>query len=165
MENFSDYIAVYKEELKKEDIQKAYEGLLKYVMYLKSYYSKTLSDRFFFGNVSPGYMDFTYFPFFNDYLRYEKLRFGVVLNHKKVRFELWLMGQNIEIQKIYWNLLKTSKWNKNQITMPKYSVLEVILVEYPNFDELDHLTAQIEERIILDTQEIIDYIKHSTTSK
>lgn len=165
MKNFSDYIAVYKEELKKEGIQKAYEGLVKYVMALKSHFSKKLSDQFFFGNTSPGYMDFTYFPFFNDFLRDEKLRFGIVLNHKKVRFELWLMGQNIETQKKYWNLLKTSQWNKDQTTMPKYSVLEVVLVEDPNFNELNNLTSKIEKEVILHTQEIIDYIKHSTTSK
>lgn len=165
MKNFSDYIAVYKEELKKEDIQRAYKGLLKYVMALKSNFSKKLSDKFYFGNISLGYMDFTYFPFFNDFLRDEKLRFGIVLNHKKVRFELWLMGQNVQIQKKYWNILKTSQWNKNQTTMPKYSVLEVVLVEDPHFNELDKLSSTIEKEAILHTQEIIAYIKHSTKSK
>ncbi len=165
MKNFSDYLAVYKEELQKGDIQKAYKELIQYVMTLKTYFSRNLSDRFFFGNISPGYMDFTYFSFFNDFLRYEKLRFGIVLNHKKLRFELWLMGQNIEIQKTYWDLLKTSHWNKNQTTMPKYSVLEVILVENPNFNELDNLTSKIEKEAILLTEEIIDYIKLFITSK
>lgn len=165
MKNFSDYIAVYKEQLQKEDIQKAYEGLVKYVMALKTHFSKRLSDEFLFGNISPGYMDFTYFPFFNDFLREQKLRFGIVLNHKKVRFELWLMGQNLEIQKNYWNLLKTSKWNKEQIAMPKYSVLEVILVENPDFSELDILTSKIEQEAIILVHEIIDYIKHSSTFK
>lgn len=165
MKNFSDSIAVYKEQLQKEDIQKAYEGLVKYVMALKTHFSKRLSDEFLFGNISPGYMDFTYFPFFNDFLREQKLRFGIVLNHKKVRFELWLMGQNLEIQKNYWNLLKTSKWNKEQIAMPKYSVLEVILVENPDFSELDILTSKIEQEAIILVHEIIDYIKHSSTFK
>ena len=165
MKNFSEYVAVYKEQLQKEDIQKAYEGLIKYVMVLKSHFSKELSDKFLFGNISPGYMDFTYFPFFNDFLREQKLRFGIVLNHKKVRFELWLMGQNIEIQRNYWNLLKTSQWNKEQIAMPKYSVLEVILVENPDFNELDILTSKIEQEAIILVHEIIDYIKHSSTSK
>lgn len=165
MKNFSEYVAVYKEQLQKEDIQKAYEGLIKYVMVLKSHFSKELSDKFLFGNISPGYMDFTYFPFFNDFLREQKLRFGIVLNHKKVRFELWLMGQNLEIQRNYWNLLKTSQWNKEQIAMPKYSVLEVILVENPDFNELDILTSKIEQEAIILVHEIIDYIKHSSTFK
>lgn len=63
MKNFNDYISAYKEQLQKEDIQKAYEGLVKYAMALKAHFSKRLSDEFLFGNISPGYMDFTYFPF------------------------------------------------------------------------------------------------------
>lgn len=165
MKNFSDYVTVYKEQLKKEDIQKAYTGLVKYVMVLKSHFTKKLSDTFLFGNISPGYMDFTYFPFFNDFLREQKLRFGIALNHKEMRFELWLMGQNIETQKQYWDLLKTTRWNKGQIAMPKYSVLEVVLVENPDFNNLDTLTSKIEKEAIILSEEIIDHIKHSTLTK
>ena len=41
-------------------------------------------------------------PFFNESLRSHKLRFGIVLNHEKLSFELRFMGQNVEIQKKYW---------------------------------------------------------------
>ena len=37
--------------------------------------------------------------FINEFLRERKLRFGIVLNHEKMKFELWLMGQNAGIQK------------------------------------------------------------------
>lgn len=139
----NDYVKIYKVQLEKGDIQIAYEHLLKYVMSLKAYFQNTQSDSFSFGNVSPGYMDFTYFPFFNDFLREKKLRFGIVLNHQQMRFELWLMGQNAETQSRYWELLKATKWNKNRTTMPRYSVLEATLVENPNFNDLDSLSATI----------------------
>ena len=67
------------------------------------------------------------FSFFNDYLRDKKLRFGIVLNHSKMRFELWLMGQNKEIQKRYWDMLKTSPWNQGRSTKPQYAELEIVL--------------------------------------
>ncbi|WP_371362091.1 hypothetical protein SRRS_33330 [Sporomusa rhizae] len=67
--SLNDYIAVYKELLEQGDIQIAYENLRKYVMALKAHFSKKLADKYSFGNVSPGYMDFTYFPFFDDFLR------------------------------------------------------------------------------------------------
>ncbi|WP_086952934.1 DUF7000 family protein, partial [Xenorhabdus innexi] len=121
-------IAVYKAQLEQGEIQKAYYYVLRYVMYLKAQLSNDLSHRFSFGNVSPGYMDFTYFPFFDTFLRDRKLRLGVVLNHQDLRFELWLMGQNAAVQKHYWNLLKNSQWNANRQKMPKYSVLETILI-------------------------------------
>ncbi|MHC6201989.1 DUF7000 family protein [Breznakiellaceae bacterium SP9] len=155
----NDYVHIYKEELAKGQIQIIYEFLLKYMMSLKIDFEKDLSKQYSFGNISPGYMDFTYFPFFNDYLRNEKLRFGIVLIHKEVRFELWLMGQNAEIQKKYWEILKKSKWNKGRTEMPKYSVLEESLVENPNFSELDTLSKEILEKTIHATDEVIKYIK------
>ncbi|MFV0538633.1 MAG: DUF7000 family protein [Dysgonomonas sp.] len=161
MKTLNDYIIIYKEQLEKEDIQKAYIGLLKYVMELNTHFTKTVSDKFSVGNISPGYMDFTYFPFFNEYLRNEKLRFGIILNHKKLRFELWLMGQNQTIQNRYWNLLRTSKWNKDLITKPKYSFLEVILIENPDFNDLNSLTKNLEDKTISLSQEIIEYIKQA----
>ena len=161
MENLNDYIAVYKQQLEKGDIQKAYRGLLKCMMNLNAYLAKSLSDKFTFGNISPGYMDFTYFPFSNDFLKKQKLRFGIVLNHEKIRFELWLMGQNAEIQSKYWDALKNTKWNKNQSGMPKYSVLEAVLLDTPDFNNPEYLQKIIEKETIRLTGEIIVYLRNN----
>jgi len=151
-------ISTYQEQIRKGDIQETYAFLLKYVMRLKAHCEKTFSEGYSFGNVSPGYMDFTYFPFFNEYLRKEKLRFGIVLNHSEMRFEFWLMGQNSETQKKYWNLMKESFWNQERIDMPKYAVLEVVLVDKPNFDDLDTLTTKITEEAVCASEEILNYL-------
>jgi hypothetical protein len=157
--NLNERVAIYKKLLGQGDIQIAYEALRKYVLTLKAYFSKELSDKYSFGNVSPGYMDYTYFPFFDDYLRNKKLRFGVVLNHRDVRFELWLMGQNAETQAEYWELLKGTKWNSDRVTMPQYSVLEAIIVSDPDFDDLDNLTTEIERNTIRLVTEVLDYLQ------
>ncbi len=159
MRNFNNYVAIYKEQLKKGDIQKAYTGLVKYVSNLRTHFSKTMINDFSFGNISQGYMDYTYFYFFNEFLRERKLRFGIVLNHEKMRFELWLMGHNAEVQSNYWDLLKQTKWNEKQPTKPKYSELEVVLVENPDFDDLETLTAKIKKEVANYLKEIIDYLK------
>lgn len=155
---FNGIVADYKEQLVKTDIQQAYERLLKYLLKLRTHLKNKLSNQYSFGNTSQGYLDFSYFPFLNDYLQKEKLRFGIVLNHKMMRFELWLMGQNAEIQKQYWEILKNSKWNEKQIKMPKYSVLEIIIVENPDFDNLDILTAEIETETVKIAEEVICYL-------
>ena len=155
---FNDYVSIYKEQLEKGDIQVAYKRLVNYVMALRASFEAAFTDVYSFGNVSPGYMDFTYFPFHDTFLRSKKLRFGIVFNHEKVRFELWLMGQNAEIQKHYWELLKTSKWNENVPAMPKYSVLEAVLVEAPDFNDLDGLTAEILKGAGVLAKEITGYI-------
>lgn len=158
MKKLSDYVAAYKEQQEIGDIQIAYKELASYVMSLKAYLSKELSGKFLFGNISPGYMDYTYFPFFNDVLRNKGLRFGVVLNHKKCNFELWLMGRNANFQNKYWKVFKTSKWNKDRSVMPQYAVLEAVLVDCPDFDQLDDLTRIIKKEIVTLSKEIIKYL-------
>jgi hypothetical protein len=160
MKKLNDYVSVYKEQLQKGDIQKAYTELVKYVMKLNSLFSKNLSDKFSFGSIFQGYMDYTYFYFSNNFLKDRKLRFGIVLNHEKMRFEIWLMGQNLEVQEKYWEFLKNTKWNKNKTTRPQYSVLEAVLVENPNFDDLDSLSQQIENSLVLISDEIIDHLQN-----
>ena len=155
----SEYIAIYKKQLTKGEIQVAYNILIKSVMRLKVLCEKTFPKSYSFGNISRGYMDFTYFPFFNEYLRKEKLRFGIVLNHSEMRFELWLMGQNSEIQIKYWNLLKSSLWNQEHIDMPKYSVLEVVLMDNPDFDDMDTLITKVTEKAVCVSEEILNHLK------
>lgn len=154
----NEYVVIYQKALAGGEIQIAYEYLLKYVMALKAQFEKELAGEFKTGNVSPGYMDYTYFPFFNDFLRARKLRFGIVLNHQKMCIELWLMGQNAQVQREYWEILKTKKWNAKRAEMPKYSVLETVLVEFLDFDDP---TALFAKTIILAKEaatEIMAYI-------
>lgn len=157
--SLNEYIATYKKQLEQGDIRVAYEHLRKYAMALKTYFTNRFADKYSFGNVYPGYMDYTYFYFFDDYLRNKKLRFGVVLNHQKMRFELWLLGQNAEVQDKYWELLKDTEWNKGRTDRPQYSVLEAILVETPDFDNQDALTSEISERVMRVANDVKNCIK------
>ena len=159
--SMNEYISVYKEQLAIGDIRIAYEFLIKYVMTIKSSFEKKYHEKYSCGNIGRGYMDITYFPFFDSYLRENKLRYGIVLNHEKMQFELWLMGQNAKIQNNYWNLLKGTKWNENQPTMPKYSVLEAVMVENPNFNDIDSLTSEIINYANSLALEITQYIKNN----
>jgi hypothetical protein len=155
----ADYITAYKEQLARGDIQVAYRALLRFVMRLRAHCEKAFPTHYVCGNVSPGYMDFTYFPFFNDALRHKKLRFGIVLNHAEMRFELWLMGQNADVQAAYWAHLKTSVWNHGREKMPRYSVLEVVLVTHPDFEDAEALNAEISGKALRVAEEIIRYLE------
>lgn len=159
MANLNDHIEIYQRELEKGDIRKAYDGLMKFMMYLKSYCSKRFEGKFSFGNVSPGRLDFTYFPFSDEYLRERKLRYGIVLNHENMRFELWLMGQNSDVQDRYWEYLRESKWNETRAHMPRYSVLEAILVEKPDFSDTGKLAEEIASATAHTSEEISGYIR------
>jgi hypothetical protein len=46
-------------------------------------------------------------------------------------------------------------------TKPQYSILETVLIEAPNFNNLDLLSQEIEDKLILVSDEIIKDIKRS----
>lgn len=161
MKDFNHYVDKYKEQLDKGDIQEAYVGLVKYVTRLGTILSKNLSEHYSFGSLFQGYMDYTYFYYSNAFLKKRKLKMGLVLNHTKMQFEIWLLGQTIPIQEKYWEYFKLTKWNKDRMTRPKYSILETVLIEKPNFNDLEKLSKQIENKLTSITDDIIEDIKRS----
>jgi hypothetical protein len=161
MKDLNYCVDKYKEQLKKGDIQEAYVGLVKYVTRLATTLSKNLSESYSFGSLFQGYMDYTYFYYTNDFLKKRKLKMGLVLNHSKMQFEIWLLGQTIPIQEKYWQYFKMTEWNKDRTTKPQYSILETVLIEKPDFNDLEKLSNQIEEKLVLVTDEIIQDIKTS----
>jgi len=161
MKDFNHYVSIYKEQLSKGDIQEAYVRLVKYVTKLGTALSKNLSESYSFGSLFQGYMDYTYFYYTNEFLKKRKLKMALVLNHSKMRFEIWLLGQTIPIQEKYWEYFKSTKWNIHRTTRPQYSILETTIIENPNFNDLEKLTSQIEDKIMFVTNEIIEYIKTS----
>ena len=151
--NLNYFVSAYKELLKNGDVQVAYAELVKYVQKLKTVFSKDLSGTYSVGNVFQGYMDYTYFYLSNDFLKDKKLKLGLVFNHNHVRFEVWLLGQTKDVQEKYWKLLKNTKWI-NGSEMPQYSIFEVILVDNPDFDDLDTLTESIKNKLVSVTEDI-----------
>lgn len=152
--DISKSIQIYKEQLAHGEIQRAYIVLTKYIAELKAKFP----SEYKMGNVSFGYLDYTYFPFFNECLRDKKLRFGIVLNHCKMQIELWLMGQNAPVQAEYWKLLKDTKWNQGVTEMPAYSVLEVCLESNIDFSVKDKMTEIIITKALETASEIESYL-------
>jgi len=151
--NLNYFVSAYKDLLKNGDVQIAYAGLVKYVQKLRTVFSKDLSATYSVGNVFQGYMDYTYFYLSNEYLKDKKLKLGLVFNHNHVRFEAWLLGQTKDVQENYWKLLKNTKWI-NGSEMPRYSIFEVILVDNPDFDDLETLTESIKNKLVSVAEDI-----------
>jgi hypothetical protein len=148
MESFPEYINEYKKQLRNGYIQVAYKGLIEYIMNLRVQFKKKYPDYFVSGSIYYGYMDMSYFSFIPDSLKRRKLRIAIVFIHETCRFEVWLAGYNKQIQTKYWKLFKESDWNKYYIvptTKGVDSIVEYILVDNPDFSDLDSLTKQIEK--------------------
>lgn len=161
MKDLNHYVEIYKKQMEKGDIQIAYAGLVKYVMSLGNILAKNLSDKYSFGSLLQGYMDYTYFYYSNSFLKDRKLKMGLVFNHQKIHFEIWLLGQTAPVQKKYWNFFKDTEWNAGRTEMPKYAILEAVLIEKPDFSHLDVLSVQIEEGLVRISNEIESDVKSS----
>ena len=158
---FQEQMNEYKKQLQKGAIQKAYQGLMDYIMGLRAYFEKKYPDYSVSGSIYFGYMDMTYFSFFPESLKLRKLKVGIVFIHCTFRFEVWLVGYNKNIQAKYWKLFKESGWNKYRIpitTKGADSILENVLVKDPDFSDLDALTSQIERGTLKFIEDVEDFL-------
>jgi hypothetical protein len=120
---------------------------MEYIMSLRTHFKNKYPDYFVSGSIYYGYMDMTYFAFFPKSLKDRKLKIAIVFIHDAFRFEAWLAGNNKQVQSKYWQLFVESDWNKYHVvstTVGVDSIVETILVEDPDFSDLDTLTKQIE---------------------
>ena len=74
MKSLNDVITIYKEELHKGDILIAYNELVKFVMRIRTDFSKKLDYQYSFAKISHGYMDYSYFYYSNNFLKSKKLK-------------------------------------------------------------------------------------------
>ena len=147
MESFHEYMDEYRKQLQKGAIQKAYQGLMEYILDLRTHFKNKYPDYFVSGSIYYGYMDMTYFSFFPQSLKDRNLKIAIVFLHESCRFEAWLAGYNKQVQSEYWKLFKESAWNQYPIvptTQGVDAIIEHILVGDPDFHDLDALTNRIE---------------------
>ena len=151
MGSLHEYMDEYRTQLEKGAIQKAYRGLMEYIMGLRTYFSSQYPEYLVSGSIYYGYMDMTYFAVIPKTLKQRSLKIAIVFLHESFRFEVWLAGSNKQVQAKYWKLFKESEWSKYRIvpsTKGADSILEYIAVDRPNFSDLDALTKQIESKTL-----------------
>lgn len=161
MESFQESMVAYRKQLEKGSIQKAYKGLMDYFMYLRTHFNKKYPNYFATGNLYAGYMDMSYFALFPKSLKDRNLKIAIVFLHEQFRFEVWLSGVNKRVQGKYWKLFKESDWKKYPIvsdTKNADSIVEGILVENPDFSDLDTLTKHIEAATLKFIKDIENFL-------
>ena len=156
-----EYINEYRKQLEKGNIQKAYKGLMEYIMALRTYFQNKYPDYFVSGNIYYGYMDMTYFSFSPRSLKERNLKVAIVFIHEAFSFEVWLSGYNRNVQKQYWQLFNDSGWNKYRIVSQDKgvdSILEYTLTGNPDFANTDKLTEQIEKGTLNFIKDIEEFL-------
>lgn len=163
MVSFQEYMQEYRKELEKGYIQEAYKGLMGYMMDLKAHFKNKYPEYFISGSIYYGYMDMTYFAISPESFKNQKLKIAIVFLHQVFRFEVWLAGYNKNVQKEYWELFKENNWDKYHVPptiQGADSILEHILVEEPDFSDLDNLTEQIETGTVKFIEEVEKFLEN-----
>ena len=161
MESFHENMREYRIQLEKGAIQKAYKGLMEYILALKTHFNNQYPDYFVSGSLYFGYMDMTYFSFFPKSFKNLNLKIAIVFIHERCRFEAWLAGFNKPVQTKYWKLFKESGWNKYHLVPTPQgvdSILEHVLVDNPDFSDLDTLTKQIESETLKFIRDVENFL-------
>jgi len=161
MESLHVYMNEYRKQLAVGAIQKAYKGLMEYIMDLRTFLMNKYPDYFVSGGIYYGYMDMTYFSFYPESIKQRKLKIAIVFVHETFRFEVWLAGYNKQVQSKYWKLFKESDWNQYHLvptTQGVDSIIESVLVDNPDFRDFEALTTQIERETLIFIKDIESFL-------
>jgi len=123
-----------------------YHQLINYMKELKTIFHNEYDTYFKLGNIYKGSPNFSYFSLTPEALKNQKLKFVIVLDHKKLCFSICLSGQNKSVRKKYWTLFKGSDWNKYQLIESiddSLSIVDHIIIENSNFENKLTLTELI----------------------
>ena len=162
VESLKDYMLEYRKQLEKGHIQEAYRGLMAYIMDLRTYL-KNKYPEYSVSGIYQGYMDMTYFSFTPDPLKSLKLKIAVVFIYDTFKFEVWLAGSNKNVQKEYWELFKKKGLQKYHIPSDIKgidSIVENVLVENPDFGDLDILTEEIEDGTLKFIGDMVEFLSN-----
>ncbi|WP_420574545.1 AraC family transcriptional regulator [Kordia sp.] len=124
-----------------------YHDLIAYMKSIRTFFINEYDSEFTFGAIYQGKKDFSYFSLTTEELKKQKLKFVIIFNHKKMCFSICLSGQNKSIRKKYWEMFKNSNWNHYHLAASideSLSIMDSLIVENPDFEDMQKLLAQIE---------------------
>lgn len=147
MESLNKNIVEFGMLLKKTQLQQSYKRLLVYIKEIRNYFKETHPEYDVSTNLYQGYMDLTFFTITSQLTRQKDLKYIVVFTYENMQFEVWLAGKNRAVMSEYHKKFKDYQFKNFKLTEDikgMSSILEHIVVENPNFDELNELTNLID---------------------
>ncbi len=151
MASLQENMIDFRKQLGKGSIQKAYQGLLDYMLRLRNHFANTYPEFSSAGSLYTGYMDMTYFSIVPKSMKAKDLKIAIVFLYDTFRFEIWLSGKNKQVLARYWKIFKENGWKDYKIVEPGKGIdfiVEHTLVENPDFSDLDSLTKQIDQEAL-----------------
>lgn len=157
MQSLNESVKEYTVQLQQGQIQKAYKGIMIFMSGLKTWLESRHPECTATG-LYLGYMDMTYFAFTPQVLKQRSLKIAIVYLHEQNRFEVWLGGANRKVQAKVIDVLKGKDLDGlilSEIKPGVDSIVEMELVEKPDFDHPEELMLAIESKVIEFTEKIV----------
>ncbi|MGH1386599.1 AraC family transcriptional regulator [Kordia sp.] len=145
--SLNENLSTNKKQTKQVSVALEYHQLIGYMKKIRAFFAKEYDTEFKLGTIYQGNKDFSYFSLTTEELKKQKLKFVIILNHKKMCFSICLSGQNKSIRKKYWQLFKDSDWNTYHLAESindSLSIIDAIIVAKPNFEGINALITEIE---------------------
>ena len=156
MQTLRESVREYTVQLQLGQIHEAYKGIMTFMSGLKTYLEGQHPD-FSATGLYFGYLDMTYFAFTPPDLKQRSLKIAIVYLHEQNRFEVWLGGANRKVQAVTIELLKGKDLDGLVLSEVKPgvdSIIEMQLVQKPDFDHSQELMLAIESKMIEFTRKI-----------
>lgn len=160
MGSLNDFIDEYTYQLSKGNLQKAYNGIMKFISEFRNVLINN-QPEYTANAMYYGYMDMTYFAFTPIELKKRNLKIAVVYLHEKNRFEIWLCGGNKKVQSEYIELFNTKDLGRYKLSevIPRVdSIIELQILEKPDFEKSEELMEKIEKEILEFTKAVYSFI-------
>ena len=160
MHSITKDLTELRRQLEKGSIQRAYQAVLSYMMFLRTHFKNNHSGMAVSG-LYQGYLDMTYFALFPALLKQRNLKMAMVFNYEAFRFEAWLAGGNRQVQRRYWELFKDHTWPEYRVITPAKgmdSIIECDLAAGFDLNDRAALTASIESATMAFIDEIEKFL-------
>lgn len=149
MADLQNSIQKYTSVLHIGEFQIAYKGIMETMTSIQSF-SKSVYPDYPTSSLYFGYMDMTYFAITPPELKREKLKIVIVYLHPSMRFEAWLCGTNKSIQRIFHDRFQSMDIKGYRLSpiLPNVdSILETVLLQDPDFDDLQSMNEILHQRL------------------
>ena len=164
MSSLNAKVSRYRDMIQEGTVVEVYREILDFIMELRTHFARMHPELNVSGSIYQGYMDMTYFALSPAQLKDRKLKIAVVFLHETTSFEVWLSGVNKKVQKDYWKQFLKSGWDRYMVVPAiegKDSIVQNVIVEDPDFNDLQGLTGLIEEGVMEFMVDIVEFLSES----
>lgn len=160
--NFDNDIKEYRKYMNETNIQDTYRRLSEYFKSLHDYFKREYNYGYNVSDIHENYIYSISFYFIPNFLKYKGLYINFEFNHSMTNFKIELKSRGLHRSRYYKEYFKTINQDKYTITNRGLSLsLKAMPIENPSFKNLNSLTHELDESLMIFLDDIRDMLTNS----